>query len=936
MATKNIKIPQEFIDAMKKFMDMMKKLGDTTIRISTQAARFTTTHVASLSSRIHGLFRRLPPLFNRFLNVLRSSINNLVRFLGPTARSFINMLTIPSNIFSGIRSLTSFMGLFRLGASIPGIGWIFAAGWSVYRVGRWVYEKTVHLMEALQKDRMRAMTSFTTVGGLRAYQALFFWLPQDPRLFSALRRAPIDPMSRETMLLYGILGVPPRGLDTVQGMTTALTNAQRYLTQFPGQEAVVAEWLQLPLTEETIRVLTELQQKDPKKIEEQAKKLIPLRRQLEPGRVTQRRIERLLKERIILLARIRTGFLRFIVDSGIADFLIKLARLLRKFFEVKDDDKPPGPEKKPESDALADWMYNIGRADIRDLTNKVDQFNEKMAEWRRSFNETLGNISSAIAQMLLPGAAAQVYRPGIRIPGYPGTTVFRPGIRIRGRPAPPSMPARPGTTVFRRGIRIPGRPAPEPRTGVPYKEPPLGAPRAPAEAAETVEEAVKKGYRRAEGTGLYDRSNFKRELDSNPALRQRVAAIAMAEGGTSSEAQTAVVEAMMNRARVRGHTLAQEAEWSDRGGYYAAEGRGRGMGMTNNPNLLAGANSSIDRALNGSRIVGQATDQASNQPGNNLADRDIASGKFTLVRKMPNGEYYFTRNSEDAKRAALNKQEKPPGAPQTMAPLRLEDLNAAQQNANSKGNVITSTGDPRLTTVGNYRLGGDPRRQALIDAATEASRNLPAGWRVEAYSGQRDGSGQGPHAYSGAVDFRLIDPQGHMVENYQHPENFAVYEKFAQDTHAILQRTNPALAAQHRWGGYFSGPIGPSGTYGAMDLMHQDFAGGDSRMAAGQWATGLYPGWRDRWGVGEHSPGISAREQERSRIYVPPAWKPPPWPEHGAPPIGDEQDLSEDKKPEQDKEKDHSLTHPGHEDITIKNNSDVKVNMDWDNQATYA
>jgi hypothetical protein len=189
----------------------------------------------------------------------------------------------------------------------------------------------------------------------------------------------------------------------------------------------------------------------------------------------------------------------------------------------------------------------------------------------------------------------------------------------------------------------------------------------------------------------------------------------------------------------------------------------------------------------------------------------------------------------------------------------------------STGQPSTSTdatpqGDKRLTTVGNYKLGGDQRRGALIQAAGEASKNLPPGWRVEAYSGQRD---QGPHSYGGAIDFRLIDPQGHELPNYQDPKYYGIYEKFAQDTHLALQKTNPELAAQHRWGGYFSGPLGPNGQYGAMDLMHQDFAGGDARMAAGQWKTGINSEWRQRWGVTDYSSGIADRARSNTATLAP-------------------------------------------------------------------
>src|SRR5262249_14826951 len=117
--------------------------------------------------------------------------------------------------------------------------------------------------------------------------------------------------------------------------------------------------------------------------------------------------------------------------------------------------------------------------------------------------------------------------------------------------------------------------------------------------------------------------------------------------------------------------------------------------------------------------------------------------------------------------------------------------------SNVPSGTVAASGEPRLTSVGNYRLGCDERRATLIQTAAEASKSLPPGWRVEAFSGQR-GSGAPPHQTQAAVDFRLIDPQGRAVPDYQSPQHFAVYERFAQNTHLALEKLDPELAKQHR------------------------------------------------------------------------------------------------------------------------------------------
>ena len=52
-----------------------------------------------------------------------------------------------------------------------------------------------------------------------------------------------------------------------------------------------------------------------------------------------------------------------------------------------------------------------------------------------------------------------------------------------------------------------------------------------------------------------------------------------------------------------------------------------------------------------------------------------------------------------------------------------------------------------------------------------------------------------------------------------------------------------------------------------MDLMHQDFGGGDARMAAGQCKSGLNPSWAKTWGVTGQSPGFAASQANWHACY---------------------------------------------------------------------
>jgi hypothetical protein len=356
----------------------------------------------------------------------------------------------------------------------------------------------------------------------------------------------------------------------------------------------------------------------------------------------------------------------------------------------------------------------------------------------------------------------------------------------------------------------------------------------------------------------------------DPETRRLLAASTNAEvGGQGSEAEHAYIESVTNRALSRNKSLKETL----RDPHYYPETTKNKLDNRVSASDQARIDETTGKVLAGSNVTNYGT---GNESGS------VRSGGAQVTRDFGPRRERFIRENADLK--WVNKQLARDGN-QPLPKEAVKDPHSGQIS-------VPQSGDPRLTTVGNYRLGGDQRRADLLKAGEAASKNLPPGWKVEAYSGQRDGPGQGPHAHSGAIDFRLIPP-GKTFEqmkgaDYQSPENFAVYEKFAQDTHLSLQKINPELAQQHRWGGYFSGPIGAGGKYGAMDLMHQDFAGGNARMAAGQWETGLHPAWQRAWGVGEHSSGIAERAKDdavnASRVS-PLVDKSSAWPEQGTKPV---------------------------------------------------
>jgi hypothetical protein len=139
-----------------------------------------------------------------------------------------------------------------------------------------------------------------------------------------------------------------------------------------------------------------------------------------------------------------------------------------------------------------------------------------------------------------------------------------------------------------------------------------------------------------EGGGPINRTRFKDELDNNPALREKILRIAANEQGSNPQGVQAVLETMMNRAEVRGTSLAAQAKWygAERGGYYQMGNMGRGA--LESPKHADILNRALNNALGGSNISNYATDNSSGS----LAARERATGSFQF-RSTYGGETFF-------------------------------------------------------------------------------------------------------------------------------------------------------------------------------------------------------------------------------------------------------------------------------------------------------
>lgn len=214
-------------------------------------------------------------------------------------------------------------------------------------------------------------------------------------------------------------------------------------------------------------------------------------------------------------------------------------------------------------------------------------------------------------------------------------------------------------------------------------------------------------------SGGIDRSRFRSELERNPALRDKVLRIAANEQGRNPEGTQAIIESMMNRAEMRGTTLAAQARWhSSEGGYYEEGNMGRGA--LENPAHRAVLERSLANALGNSNISNYATDNASGD----LARRERANGKFTYQNYF-NGETFFSpgwgggafgpasRSSYEAWRARLQDNDK---IWQTHGGLflgsRARDLNVMGNSTSNQTSLTTSQ-----THVGEVNVhvpNGDP------------------------------------------------------------------------------------------------------------------------------------------------------------------------------------------------------------------------------------
>jgi hypothetical protein len=438
---------------MKKFMDMIDKTQGVVNQIKKIQTRtiVPTTVVPSSNPtlQVQGFVNRLPSLFHKFKSTIERFIDRMLIMLGPKARSFLRTMVMPNYIFSGVNSLTKLAGSMSAGrfAMLFRFGGVPVA---VIAVVKWIYDKSILLMETLQKDRIQAILMGTTVGGLRAFRTAFWMLPEDPLLANVMGILKGYSVSAQALQIYGTLGVQ-RDIDTVEGMIQVLIKAQEFLRRFPGQENQAAREFGVPLSPATLAALRD-PRITPQELKRAAARELALRGRLGLTQQEEEDTVNFLNAKLILFESAKAEFLKSIANSGLADALIKisdgLTRWLKSFEAVKDK-KQPGPVDPSRKDKRSDVIEDF-KKQLADLDKYIQDKTRIMQDQIARFSSRAGGfaiISSAAAAGIETGGISGRVRGRAIATGRAGVSGARGGGARGARDGGPLLGQEPRISV---------------------------------------------------------------------------------------------------------------------------------------------------------------------------------------------------------------------------------------------------------------------------------------------------------------------------------------------------------------------------------------------------------------------------------------------------------------------------------------------------------
>jgi hypothetical protein len=196
------------------------------------------------------------------------------------------------------------------------------------------------------------------------------------------------------------------------------------------------------------------------------------------------------------------------------------------------------------------------------------------------------------------------------------------------------------------------------------------------------------------------RDRARAELKAKPWLNEKAMHIFAGENRDPT-ASTALWESAINRMAVRGTSLEKELRRSGEGGYYA------GYSGDVDPHTRSVLEASRDRALNYSNVSRYATDNASNQPGNHLADRGVARGRFT-EQSVYHGEHFQAPLGESAKwnktwNSMVYESEAAKHAPSAPATAGVESAGAPSHDQSGRPHYMGGVG--HMEGYGDFHWG---------------------------------------------------------------------------------------------------------------------------------------------------------------------------------------------------------------------------------------
>lgn len=275
-----------------------------------------------------------------------------------------------------------------------------------------------------------------------------------------------------------------------------------------------------------------------------------------------------------------------------------------------------------------------------------------------------------------------------------------------------------------------------------------------------------------------DRAKFKAEMDANPALRDKVMRIAANEQGKHGIGTQAVIESMMNRASMKGRTLAQEAKWTGEGGYYEQGNMGRGS--LENPAHRKVLEGSLDKALAGSNVSDYATDNAS---------QGLAAKRKRNQEMVPTidagGESFFRPGRVSGagnvrKHAAWMERMQSGEARPAVAARPPAETSAAITGGGGDGTVTEAQGGIRDKPI-------DPQLKTAMEVAAEESNvkiRVTSGGQTSnrdpSMKGRKGGwTGSLRHNEGRAADIDILDPKTGKVLALDDPRRLKFLERSA-------------------------------------------------------------------------------------------------------------------------------------------------------------